>query len=63
MTREEDIAYEEGPYWVLDLGKKGYEVYKNDVTHSKRVARIGFDGSVGLIKAKVEIRRRLRAES
>jgi len=60
MTRESDIAYERGEYWVLRVGKdKGYKIYKNGITHSTRCAIIGFPGDVGLARAIAEIDRRI----
>ena len=56
---EKQIAFENGPYWVLDLGPKGFEVYRIGITHSIRCAIIGYPGSKGLERAKVEINRRI----
>lgn len=61
MYKESDIAYEKGQFWVLNLGSKGFEVYKNGITHSTRCAVIGFSGQNGLDRAIVEIDRRLAA--
>ena len=61
MYKESDIAYEKGQFWVLNLGSKGFEVYKNGLTHSTRCAVIGFSGQNGLDRAIVEINRRLAA--
>jgi hypothetical protein len=55
---EQDIVFESGKYWVFDAKKKGFEVYKNGVTHSTRCAKIGWTGQVGLDRAKQEIKRR-----
>ena len=60
--RESDILYEQGPYWICRKGK-GFEVYKTGVTHSVRVASIGFEGDKGLQRAKAEIARRLASNS
>jgi hypothetical protein len=57
MTKEQDIAYEEGDYWVLRI-PTGFEVYKNGITHSTRCARIGYKGDDGLQRAIAEIKRR-----
>jgi hypothetical protein len=57
MIRESDIAYERGEYWVLRTSK-GFEVYKNGITHSVRCAIIGFRGDGGLARAVAEIDRR-----
>ena len=59
MYKESQIAYEKGPYWVLNLGLKGFEVYKTGITHSTRCAVIGYQGITGLERAKIEIERRL----
>lgn len=58
MIKEPQIAYETNKYWVLDLGSKGYEIYRKTITHSERCARIGFIGAKGLERAKAEIERR-----
>ena len=56
---EAQIAYEKADFWVLNLGKKGFEVYKNGITHSTRCAIIGYQGENGLNRAIAEIDRRL----
>ena len=58
MIKESQIVYETNKHWVLDLGDKGYEVYRKTITHSERCARIGFTGANGLDRAKAEIERR-----
>ena len=58
MFKESQIVYETHKYWVLDLGSKGFEVYRKTITHSERCARIGFTGTNGLDRAKLEIERR-----
>ena len=55
--KESDILYENGDFWVTK-GKKGYEVYQSGVTHSVRVAVIGWEGEEGLTKARAEADRR-----
>lgn len=57
--KESDIAYEKGLYWVLNMKSKGFEVYKNGITHSTRCAVIGYQGQNGLNRAILEIDRRL----
>lgn len=56
--KESDILFEVGDYWVSHAKfanlKKGYIVWKNNLTHSKLVARIGFEGNEGLERAKQE---------
>ena len=59
--KEQDIVYEKGPYWVLDVGREGYEIYRVGITHSTRCAIIGYQGEFGIEKAKAEIERRLSA--
>ena len=54
---EEVIAFETDQYWVKRV-PKGFEVYKTGLTHSTRVAIIGYTGAVGLRRAKQEIERR-----
>lgn len=54
---EEVIAFETDQYWVKRV-PKGFEVYKTGLTHSTRVAVIGYTGAVGLRRAKQEIERR-----
>lgn len=58
--REKDIKYETSGFWVLDVGPKGFEVYRKELTHSTRCAQIGFRGDVGLAKAVAECDRRQR---
>jgi len=58
MYREEDIAYENDTHWVLNVGAKGYEVYRKALTHSIRVSRIGLGETLGLPRAIVEADRR-----
>jgi len=61
--RVEDIAYERGSYWVLKV-PTGYEVYRTGITHSTRVARIGWPGEQkGLDRAIAEIDRREAQDS
>ena len=60
--KESDILYEVGEYWVSRAKfaniSKGYVVWKNNLTHSKLVARIGFEGNEGLNRAKAEASKR-----
>lgn len=56
-----DIVHEEGPYWVLRVAK-GFEVYKNGVTHSTRCAHFGYTGDEGLRRAIAECRRRIEKD-
>jgi hypothetical protein len=51
------IVFEDGDFFVLKVSK-GFEVYKNGVTHSTRCAQVGFEGQGGLDRAKAEIQRR-----
>lgn len=50
MINEQNIKYEKGNHWVLQVSK-GFEVYRNEITHSVRVGIIGFEGEKGLNKA------------
>ena len=59
MYKESDIAYEKGPFWVLNLKSKGFEVYKTGISYSTRCAIIGYTGDKGLARAIAEIERRL----
>ena len=57
MTDLKDIVFETDRYWVKRV-PKGFEVYKTGLTHSARVAVIGYTGDKGLQRAKLEIERR-----
>ncbi len=57
MTDLKDIVFETDHYWVKRV-PKGFEVYKTGLTHSTRVAVIGYTGDKGLQRAKLEIERR-----
>lgn len=54
---EADILYENGPFWVCRAGK-WFEVYRAGITHSTRVATIGYEGQRGLDRAKWEADKR-----
>jgi hypothetical protein len=56
MLKESDILFENPTHWVFDAGKKGFEVYRNTITHSERVASIG--RSLGLDRAILEANNR-----
>jgi hypothetical protein len=58
----EKVLYEVGDFWVSKAKDGGFEVYKTGLTHSTRVAQIGYEGETGLQKAKAEADRRARAE-
>jgi hypothetical protein len=58
MTIEKDIIFETNDHWIFDAKDKGFEVYKKTITHSIRVAVIGYKGQLGIDKAKQEITRR-----
>lgn len=64
MVRPEDILHETAHFWVLAVGKKGFEVYRTGLTHSTRVARIGHateqSPHLGLPRAIQECERRER---
>ena len=58
--KERDILFERGCYWIKASDRfKGFEVYQTGLTHSTRVASIGYAGQPGLDRAKAEIERRL----
>lgn len=59
---EDDIKYETEHFWVLDVGPRGYEVYRSGLTHSTRVASIGPGRGprLGLERAIAEADRRER---
>lgn len=56
--RIEDVVHESKEHWVLDVGARGFEVYKTGVTHSVRKALIAWPGEAGLAKAIAECERR-----
>lgn len=60
MIRPSDIIYSKGKYWVIKDVNECYEIYEDGITHAKRVAQIGYNGGVGLVKAHAEIQRRLK---
>lgn len=58
---ENEILYRNGMFWVcratFGTGRfrpktQGFKVFQDTVTHAVCVAQIGFDGDVGLTKAK-----------
>ena len=55
---ESSILYEKGDYWICKGNKGEYEVYRNTITHSERVAIIGYNGDKGLQLAILECDRR-----
>lgn len=65
MLKEKDIAYETPchKYWVLKLKSGHFEVYKTGITHSTRVAQIGYAGEVGLNRAINECNRRIAQDN
>lgn len=55
------ILYERGDYWVVRADShrtSGYEVYRNEGSHSVRCAVIGYIGDLGLARAIAECDRR-----
>jgi len=54
---EYDIIYELPNFWVLRV-KNGFEVLQTGITHSIRVAQIGYIGQIGIDKAKAECDKR-----
>jgi hypothetical protein len=51
--RDKDIIHETRDFWVLDVGRKGFEVYSKGATHSTRVASVGHGPAprLGVIRA------------
>jgi hypothetical protein len=58
MYRLEDIRHETRSFWVLDVGTRGFEVYRKGPTASTRVASIGNGPALGLTRAIAECERR-----
>lgn len=56
-----DIVYESGKLWVLRT-KRGFEVYRSELTHSVKVAVIGWAGKKGEELAIAEVDRRNKEE-
>ncbi len=58
--KEEDIKYETADFWVLAVGKRGFEVYKTGIVVSTRVASIGHGPgpNLGIERAIAEADRR-----
>jgi len=59
--KESEILFENPTHWVFDAGEKGFEVYKNGITHSVRVAIVG--RSIGLDRAILEANKRHEREA
>lgn len=57
----DQIAYETKDFWVLDVGSRGFEVYRTGITHSTRVAQIGLGETLGLPRAIAEANKRQAA--
>ncbi len=45
---EADIKHETANFWVLGVGKRGFEVYVSGCTHSTLVASVGLGDRPGL---------------
>lgn len=62
VPTEDDIKHETAHFWVLDVGRRGYEVYRSGATHSTRVACVGRGPGprLGLERAIAEAERRER---
>lgn len=65
--KEAEILYRNGPFWVraesygtgrLRPKSNGFSVYKDGLTHATRVATFGYEGQIGLDRAKAEADRR-----
>ena len=61
MLKESEILFENPTHWVFDAGRKGFEVYRNTITHSVRVASIG--RGLGLERAIQEANKRHERET
>lgn len=55
------ILYQNGRFWVTDTGS-WYEILEDRVTHSRRVATIGYGPNHGIERAKSECDRRAGGE-
>lgn len=53
----DEIVFETGRHFVMRY-EHGFQVFRNEGTHSQRVSTIGFKGQIGLDRAKAEIARR-----
>lgn len=64
MKRHEAaILFQRGPFWVTAATEyAGFDVWLDGPTCARRVARIGYQGDVGLEKAKLEIARRVASD-
>lgn len=51
MSEEKNILYQTDNYFVIKAQTGGYEVYRNESTHSVRCDQIGYKGQRGLQKA------------
>lgn len=65
--KESDILHQNGNFWVCreEFGSGifrpksiGYAVYEDGITHSKRVAQIGWEGNKGFHRAIAECDKR-----
>ena len=56
--RLQNIRHETHDFWVLDVGAKGFEVYRKGATASTKVAAIGAGPNFGLPRAIAECERR-----
>lgn len=55
MLCEEDILYQNGPYWVVKEKRHGREmflIYRDESTHSVLFGTIDYEGEKGLSLAK-----------
>jgi hypothetical protein len=59
--RLQDVMHETHDFWVLNVGTRGFEVYRKGATASTRVASIGLGPSLGLPRAIQECERRQTA--
>jgi hypothetical protein len=57
--KESDIKYETKDFWVLDVGKRGFQVMQTGITHSTPVLTVGRNGeNYGLPRAVNEANER-----
>ena len=59
--KAKQIKHEASNFWVLETDDLTHEVYQKGITHSTRVAIIGYKGELGLTKAITECTKRQTA--
>lgn len=58
---ERDILFQAGDFWVK-RAKRGFEVYRDGLTHATRCGIFGYDGEKGLQMAIDEVNHRAAQE-